>query len=164
MPWKSYWEALKHFAASTFLAQDRQEYVVKRPVPLSSFEDGFSWKLENILVLSVERDVVSLAQSLSNEGAEVSFRSLHKLNDIYTIPLEQFTMVIMTSGSSQQDFDVIDVGGTLRRADLDIKLVWASSLFSFSSIANEGMTGFCDINLRLPAAAKDLQKFLETTR
>ena len=141
--------------------QARDEDVIKRPVSLGRSERGFGWHKENILILGTNRDFINLAQSLSNEGAEISFRSLHKLNDLYTVPLEHFTMVIMTSGSSQQDFDVVDVGGILKRADLDIKLVWASPLFSLSSIASEGMTGFCDINLCLPAEAKDLQKLVE---
>jgi hypothetical protein len=85
---------------------------------------------------------------------------LTRLQDIYSLPLEQYTMAILPSGWDGLEFDVVDIGGILRRADQSMVLVWASEDFVLSQVADDEMRKFCDIALSLPAPAENLELFL----
>jgi len=120
----------------------------------------FSWKNETVLILGSENGLFSLAKDISAHGASVSFRFLTQLQDLYQLPLEQYSIVIMTDGSNGQQFDVIDVGGILRRADPKLTVVWASERFRFSMMANAVDNKFYNVQLTLPASSAHLEVFL----
>jgi len=84
---------------------------------------------------------------------------LTKFQDVYHLPLEKFTIVVMDDGSIEQSFDVIDIGGTLRRSDSALALIWASSAFTFSEVADHSTKGFYDILLALPSTPDKLALF-----
>ena len=138
-----------------------KDYFARSVLRTSSFRSA-SWKNENILILGDVDPLFELAKDLSSCGASVSFKSLRSLKDLYSLPIEQYSMVIMTSGSRKQQFDVVDVGGILRRADTDLVLVWASKQFKLSTVSNATTNAFCDIQLALPASSSHLESFLSS--
>lgn len=156
-----FWKHLKEITAS----QDPdaiplgRDYVT-RPIMHDQATSGFSWCNQNILFLGQDGEMFELAKSLADSGAGISFRSLAFLQDVYSLPLEQYSMVIMASGFEGQDFDVVDVGGILRRADTGITLVWASELFKLSLVADATTNRFCDIQLALPTTPNHLENFM----
>jgi hypothetical protein len=135
---------------------------VARPMLQNEPFREFAWKDESILVLGYEHGLSALAKDLSTLGAAVSFRFLTQLQDIYLLPLEQYSMVIMTDGSDGQQFEVVDVGGILRRADPKLTLVWASQKFRLSMVADAANYRFCDIQLALPTSPVHLENFLRS--
>lgn len=137
---------------------------VARPVVRSAASQPFSWRNETVLCLGTEAGLQPLGKALSEAGATVAFRSLTRLQDIYSLPLEQYTMAILPSGWDGLKFDVVDVGGILRRADQAMVLVWASESVVLSQVADEEMRRFCDVALSLPASAEDLELFLRPGR
>lgn len=72
-------------------------------------------------------------------------------------------MAIFPSAWGGLEFDVVDIGGILRRADQAMVLVWASEDFLLSQVADEETRRFCDIALSLPASAESLELFLRPT-
>ena len=155
---KRLWLSLADFRSGSRSQQDKD--CIARPVLRAGQPQTFSWRDETILILGTEPGLVKLGQALSEEGAMVSFRSLGRLQDIYLLPLEQYTMVVLPSGWDDLEFDVVDIGGILRRADQTLVLVWASEDFVLSQVADEDMRKFCDIALSLPASAENLKLFL----
>jgi len=139
-----------------------RDYVARPMLQIEPFHE-FSWKDESILVLGHEHGLSALAKDLSALGASVSFRFLTQLQDLYLLPLEQYSMVIMTDGSDGQQFEVVDVGGILRRADPELTLVWASEQFRLSMVADAADDRFCDIQLALPTSPIHLETFLRST-
>ena len=133
---------------------------VARPVVRSAASQPFSWRNETVLCLGTEAGLQPLGKALSEAGATVAFRPLTRLQDIYSLPLEQYTMAILPSGWDGLEFDVVDIGGILRRADQSMVLVWASEDFVLSQVADDEMRKFCDIALSLPAPAENLELFL----
>lgn len=133
---------------------------VARPVVTPQSPSTFAWAQESVLVLGLGDDLVDLAKGLADRGASVSFRSLPTVQDVYQLPLEQFSMVLMDDGSIGQPFDVIDIGGILRRADRSLVLVWASPAFTLSVTADQTTMRFCDILLALPSTPDKLALFL----
>jgi hypothetical protein len=132
---------------------------VARPVlQIASFRE-FSWKNENVLILG-PKGLSALAKDLSAHGASVSIRFLTQLQDLYQLPLEQYSIVIITDGSNGQQFDVVDVGGILRRADPKLTIVWASERFKVSTLAGSMNNKFCNVQLMLPASSAHLEAFL----
>lgn len=117
-----------------------------------------TWSAENILVLNLSDDdaVDAFANSLCQKGADISYSVLDRLEDIFHLPLEQYTMVIMGTGVSEPDIDVADIGGILRRADHDLTLVWASSQFKITIASDAKRRGFCDIQLAVPTLPETL--------
>lgn len=143
-------------------AADREDRAtVARPLSARQNTAPFSWAHESVLFLGLGDDHINLAKELSDRGASISFRSLAKFQDVYHLVLEQFTIVVMDDGSLDKSFDVIDVGGTLRRADGTLILVWASSAFRLSEAADQTTKGFCDIVLALPSTPDKLALFLD---
>lgn len=136
---------------------------VARPVVPPKSPSTFAWAHESVLILGLGDDLVDLAKGLADRGASISFRSLLTVQDVYQLPLEQFTMVFMDDGSIDQPFDVIDIGGVLRRADRSLVLVWASPGFKLSGTADQTTKRFCDILLALPSTADKLALFLTPT-
>lgn len=145
-------------------AVSSQEECVARPIVTVTQTQSFSWGNETILFLGKEAGLVELGRALSTKGATVAFRSLACLQDIYLLPLEQYTMVVLPSAWDGLEFDIADIGGILRRADQALILVWASEKFIFSHLADEAMRGFYDIALTLPATAENLELFLRSDR
>ena len=111
---------------------------------------------ETVLFLCADAPFLDLARSMKEHGATVLFKSLWELRDIYALPLEQYTMVVLPEDLSGRDFDIIDISGVLRRTDPDIVLIWASTNFSSSNVTDDHLNRFCDIVLALPTPAKDL--------
>lgn len=133
---------------------------VARPVVRSASSQPFSWHNEAVLCLGTEVGLQRLGKVLSEAGATVAFRTLTHLQDIYLLPLEQYTMAILPSAWDGLEFDVVDIGGILRRADQSMVLVWASEDFVLSQVADGERRKFCDIALSLPASAENLELFL----
>jgi len=73
-------------------------------------------------------------------------------------------MVILPSNWDGLEFDVVDIGGILRRADQNMFLVWAAEDFVLSQVADNEMRKFCDIALSLPASVESLELFLRPER
>lgn len=121
---------------------------------------SFDWSSETALVLGQGRNIFSLAKELSSRGAGVSFQFLTSLEQLYQLPLEHYTMVILDSGGSDQSFDVLDVGGILKRSNMDLTVFWASDQFKMSSVSDAATNAFCDVLLALPASPKHLELFL----
>lgn len=136
---------------------------VARPVARPNTPQLFSWHNETVLCLGTDAGIHQLGKALSEAGATVAFRSLKRLQDIYLLPLEQYTMAIFPSAWGGLEFDVVDIGGILRRADQAMVLVWASEDFLLSQVADEETRRFCDIALSLPASAESLELFLRPT-
>ena len=160
-----FWKHLKEITTyqGTDSAPPLRDHV-PRPIMPHQATSGFSWRNQNILFLGQDGEIFRLAKSLADSGAGVSFRSLAFLQDVYSLPLEQYSMIIMTSGFEGQDFDVVDVGGILRRADSDITLVWASELFKLSLVADATTNRFCDIQLALPTTPNHLENFMRPAK
>jgi len=137
-----------------------RQHPVARPIPTSRCFQDFSWASESILILGQEKSFFALAKSLSDMGATVSFRFLVNLQQLYQLPLEQYTIAIMVDGDADQQFDVIDVGGILKRADAGLSLFWASEQFKMSSISDTVTDRFCDVLLALPSSPEALENFL----
>jgi len=108
---------------------------VARPVLRANVLREFSWENENILILGRETGLHDLAKELASLGASVSFRFLTQLQELYQLPLEQYSTIIMSDRFDGQQCNVIDVGGILRRADSNLRLVWASEQFKLSAVA-----------------------------
>lgn len=136
---------------------------VTRPIVQDFYPQEFSWKNESVLILGPDNGLFALAKSLSAQGASVSFYALTQLQDLYQLPLEHYSIAIMTDGSSGQQFDVIDIGGILRRTDPKLTVVWASEQFRFSMVSNAINTRFCDVQLTLPASPAHLEIFLRSS-
>lgn len=136
---------------------------VARPILQADPFREFSWKNENVLILGQENGLSALAKDLSAHGASVSFRFLTQLQDLYQLSLEQYSIAIMTDGSNGQQFDVVDVGGILRRADPKLTVVWASERFRLSMVADAVDDRFCDVQLALPASSVHLEVFLRSS-
>jgi len=137
---------------------------VARPVVRPTAPRSFSWNNETILCLGAKAGFQRLGKSLSEAGATVAFRSLTRLQDLYLLPLEHYTMVILPSNWDGLEFDVVDIGGILRRADQNMFLVWAAEDFVLSQVADNEMRKFCDIALSLPASVESLELFLRPAR
>ncbi|NHM20614.1 hypothetical protein [Tritonibacter mobilis] len=135
---------------------------VARPILRADHSREFSWKNENVLILGQETGLHDLAKGISALGASVSFRFLMQLQELYQLPLEQYSTIIMTDRSDGQQCDVIDVGGILRRADSNLRLVWASKQFKLSAVATTADGRFCDVQLALPASPSHLELFLRS--
>ena len=133
-----------------------------RPVLRADHSREFSWKNENILILGRETGLHDLAKELASLGASVSFRFLTQLQELYQLPLEQYSTIIMSDRSDGQQCDVIDIGGVLRRADSNLRLVWASEQFKLSAVATTMDGRFCDVQLALPASPAHLEIFLKS--
>ena len=133
---------------------------IARPVLRHTPKVSSFWECENILILGQSDGLFDLSKDLAACGASVSFRFLTALQDLYHLPLEQYTMAIMTSGAKGQEFDVIDVGGILRRADPDLTLVWVSELFKMSVVASTTTHAFCDLQLALPSSGDHMEALL----
>lgn len=131
-----------------------------QPAVTGKSPQPFNWRGENVLFLGTQAGLLNLGRALSGVGASVAFRSLRRLQDIYLLPLEQYTMVILPSDSDGLAFDITDIGGILRRADQVSVLVWTIEDFILSHSADEEMRGVDDIVLSLPATAKDLELLL----
>jgi len=131
------------------------KYRVARPIAV---RPNLSLSTETILVLILGDDdgLFSFAQMLAAKNASISFRFLKQFQEVYQIPLEQYTMVLMSTGVPEQGIDVADVGGILRRADPDLTLVWASSKFELSIASDTSKQKFCDIQLALPTSPEKL--------
>ena len=110
-----------------------------------------------------DKGIYDLAKGISALGASVSFRFLTQLQELYHRPLEQYSTIIMTDKSDGQPCDVIDVGGILRRADSNLRLVWASEQFKLSAVATTMDGRFCDVQLALPASPDHLEIFLRSS-
>ena len=123
-----------------------RNYVV-RPVLRANVLREFSWENENILILGRETGLHDLAKELASLGASVSFCFLTQLQELYQLPLEQYSTIIMSDRSDAQQCDVIDVGGILIRADSNLRLVWASEQFKLSAVATTMDGRFCDVQL-----------------
>jgi len=136
---------------------------VARPILRADHSREFSWKNENILILGQENGLSALAKDLSAQGASVSCRFLTQLQNLYQLPLEQYSIAIMTDGSNGQQFDVVDVGGILRRADPKLTVVWASERFRLSMVADAVDDQFCNVQLALPALPVHLEVFLRSS-
>jgi hypothetical protein len=136
---------------------------VARPILQAAPFREFFWKDENVLILGQENGLSALAKDLSAHGASVSFRFLTQLQDLYQLPLEQYSIAIMTDGSNGQQFDVVDVGGILRRADPKLTVVWASERFRLSMVADSVDNKFCNVQLTLPASSAHLEIFLRSS-
>lgn len=134
--------------------------IITRPAQKISSDIRGSWENENVLVLGQTDELFELAKDMSSHGASISFRSLVSLQDLYHLPLEQYSIVLMTSGTTNQQFDVIDVGGILRRSNPELVLVWASSQFKMSMVADSVTDRFCDFQLALPASPAHLEVLL----
>lgn len=160
---KQIWRSLVRSTPNHVLSSEDKNCVV-RPVARSGASQSFSWHNETVLCLGTEAGLQPLGKSLSEAGATVAFRSLTHLQDIYLLPLEQYTMAILPLGWDGLEFDVVDVGGILRRADQAMVLVWASESFVLSQVADEEMRRFCDVALSLPASAENLELFLRPGR
>lgn len=139
----------------------RRAECVARPDLRKATSRPFSWKNENVIIFGQENGISHLARDIAAHNASVTFHFLLDIADLYRLPLEQYTMAIMTSGSPRQDFDVLDIGGILRRGDPNIKIVWVSTTFTKSEIAGPTWKHFCDLLLALPATAKYLASFFE---
>lgn len=135
---------------------------VARPVLRANVVWEFSWENENILILGQESGLHDLAKELASLGASVSFRFLTQLQELYQLPLEQYSTIIMSDRSGFQQCEVIDVGGILRRADSNLRLVWASKQFKLSAVAATMNGRFCDVQLALPAVPAHLEVFLKS--
>lgn len=135
---------------------------VARPILRADHSREFSWKNENVLILGQETGLHDLAKGISALGASVSFRFLMQLQELYQLPLEQYSTIIMTDRSDGQQCDVIEVGGILRRADSNLRLVWASKQFKLSAVATTAAGRFCDVQLALPASPSHLELFLRS--
>jgi hypothetical protein len=131
------------------------KYRVARPIAV---HPNVSWSTETILVLILGDDdgIFSFSQMLAANNASISFRFLEHFQEVYQIPLEQYTMVLMSTGAPEQGIYVADVGGILRRADPDLTLVWASSKFELSIASDTSKKKFCDIQLALPTSPEKL--------
>lgn len=146
----------KQHSRNTWSIHDPElRHCVARP---STVYPRCAWSAENILVLilSKDNDVESFAKSLSKKGADVSFEVISKMEDIFYLPLEQYTMVIMGTGASEPDIHVADIGGVLRRADHSLTLVWASSQFKISIASDSKRHNFCDIQFSVPTLPETL--------
>jgi len=149
------------FRASRKKATFGYDGYVSRPM-INSLQSGqFNWKDESILILGSEKGLFDLSHKLANHNASVSFCNLVKFQDIYQIRVEDFTIVIMGDSISTLEFDVLDVGGTLRRADSALILVWASPNFVLSEISDYVTSDFCDILLSLPSSPEKLEALLK---
>jgi hypothetical protein len=135
---------------------------VARPVLRANVLREFSWENENILILGRETGLHDLAKELASLGASVSFRFLTQLQELYQLPLEQYSTIIMSDRFDGQQCNVIDVGGILRRADSNLRLVWASEQFKLSAVATTMDGRFCDVQLALPASPAHLEVFLRS--
>ena len=134
---------------------------IARPVVNAAETRPFSWRNESVLVLSLEPGIMDLARALSAQGASVAFRPPTHLRDIYLMPLEHYTIVLLPTQWDGLDCDITDIGGLVRRADDNLILVWASERFALSHLADDTMQRYCDIALSLPATAEQLALFLE---
>ena len=151
---------LKGSTPSPLTDQVSHKNHIARPVLRDTSTVCSFWERENILILGQSDGLFELSKDLAACGASVSFRFLTALQDLYHLPIDQYTMAIMTSGAKEQEFDVIDVGGILRRADPDLTLVWASELFKMSVIANNTTHAFCDLQLALPSSGDHMEALL----
>lgn len=69
----------------------------------------------------------------------------------------------MTDTNVAETFDIMDIGGIIRRADPSIRLVWASTTFSAPQIVDIALRPFCDVTLNMPCSEADLTFALEMT-
>jgi len=124
------------------------------------------WSTQNILFLGLldNAALVDLASQLSDQGASVDFQPLTHLQQIYRVPLEQYSIVIIVDEGSNPIFDVSSLGKILRHADLDLIIVWASDSYPLSHVTNKSSETFCDVMLALPATAEDLSRLLGAPR
>ena len=134
---------------------------IARSVVNEAETQPFSWHRESVLVLSLEAGIMDLGRALSAQGASVAFRHLTHLRDIYLMPLEHYTIVLLPTQWGGLECDITDIGGILRRADYELILVWASDQFALSHLADDTMQGYSDIALSLPATAEQLELFLQ---
>ena len=144
------WERIKRFWAA-----DRSA-AVARPLSLWSRDMDNPWAAESILILGDDPRVRGIAQILSRNGAHVEFKTMVTLQCLYQIPLEHFSVVIMTDTNVAETFDVMDIGGIIRRTDPSIRLVWASTTFPAPQIVDKVLRPFCDVALNMHCSEVDL--------
>jgi hypothetical protein len=144
------WERIKRFWAA-----DRSE-AVARPQSLWSRDMDNPWAAESILILGDDPRVRGTAQILSRNGAHVEFKTMVTLQCLYQIPLEHFSVVIMTDTNVAETFDVMDIGGIIRRTDPSIRLVWASTTLPAPQIVDKILRPFCDATLNTHCSEADL--------
>lgn len=129
---------------------------VARPQSLLDRTTDGPWSMENVVVLGEAEELMDAARILHVNGAHIEFHLSTTLQDLYQLPLEQYSTVIMGPTRSDAQLDVMDIGGIIRRADSSIRLIWASNLFEVPQVADEALHPFCDMVLNLPCSEVDL--------
>jgi len=124
-------------------------------------QDG-DWKSEVILILGHNKIMQELASRISYLGASVDFQCLECLQDLYKIPLEQYTLLIITDKPFSWNCNVLEVIEFLGRLDERLVVVWASETFEFSSVSRM-MNGRVQlIELALPVCVGMLTRILRS--
>lgn len=135
---------------------------IARPITGVQPNTPFSWKNESVLILGPEDSRLGdLADALSKCGASVSFHRMNQFQDLYKIPLDHFTIVIMYDDPHNQQCDIEVFGGALRRADTGLVLIWASPHITFSEVADRASSTYCDIMLALPSSPGKISLFFK---
>lgn len=84
------------------------------------------WLYQNILLLGQSFELSGLASSLLERGALVQAQVLEKASDLYHLPIEQFTMVIVSTETDAQLHLGREISSLLQLADPTILIVFAS--------------------------------------
>lgn len=122
------------------------------------------WESESILVLGAPNtDLLDLSQELRESQALVSPHFGFSIEQVYTLPIEQYSMALLSSVGPHVGEDVCQIGRMLRRAEETIKIVLASQCFALSSTPSIQQFAFADVLLALPSSAASLSLFFEHT-
>ncbi len=105
--------------------------------------------------------LLDLARELLKSQALVSLHFNMSIEQTYTLPIEQFSMVLLNPLRSHVDEDICQIGRMLRRAEQTMKIVLTSQRFALSSTPSTQRFAFADVLLALPSSAANLARFFE---
>lgn len=120
------------------------------------------WESESVLVLGApDAYLLGLARELLENQALVSLHFNMSIEQTYTLPIEQYSMVLLNLLGPCMDEDACQIGQMLRRAERTMKIVLTSQHFALSSTPSTQRFAFADVLLALPSSAASLARFFE---
>lgn len=118
------------------------------------------WEKESVLVLGTpSKHLMPLLREARDEQALISFYFNATVEQVYTLPIEQYSMALLCLSNEHVGGDTYDVGRLLRRSDQTMRIVLASEHFPLSSTPSIQRYAFADVLLALPSSAAHLAKF-----
>lgn len=104
---------------------------------------------QNILLLGQHFELSSLASALLEKGAIVQEQALESVSDIYHLPIEQFTMVVVSIETDAQLHSAREISNLLQLADPTILIVFASQSVPLPVVSGGQGTKSYDVLLSL---------------